>query len=52
MRYEKNLFLIFLGDLFMSSSLNAQVVPNEKINERKLENATKIILQLQKELGD
>ncbi len=36
----------------MSSHLNAQVVSNEEINKTKLENATKIILQLQDEMSD
>ena len=36
----------------MSNSLNDEVVSNEKINEEKLENAKKIILQLQSEIRD
>lgn len=36
----------------MSNSLSAQVISNEEINEAKLENAKKIILQLQDEIGD
>ena len=34
----------------MPNNLNAQVISNEKINEAKLENATKIIRQLQNEM--
>ncbi len=36
----------------MSENLNNQVVSNEKISEIKLENARKIILQLQNEMSD
>ena len=49
---KKFLFLILLGGLFMSNSLSAQVISNEEINEVKLENAKKIILQLQDEMSD
>ena len=43
---------IFLGGLFMSNNLNAQVISNEVINQDRLENAKKIILQLQSEMHD
>ena len=36
----------------MSNNLNAQVISNEEINESKLENAKKIILQLQDEMSE
>ena len=36
----------------MVNDLNAQVISNEEINETKLENAKKIILQLQDEISD
>ena len=50
---KKNLFLIMvLGYLFMTNNLNAQVISNEEINEKKLDNAKNIILQLQKEMKD
>jgi len=49
---EKILFLILFGGLFMSNNLNAQVISNEKINDAKLLNAKKIILQLQDEIKD
>ena len=39
---KKFLFLIFLGYLFMSNNLNAQVVSNEEINKAKLLNAKKL----------
>ena len=41
-----------LSCLFMANSLSAQVISNEKIDEVKLENARKIILQLQDEMSD
>ena len=43
---------MMLGSLFMSSNLNAQVISNEEINAKKLDNARKIILQLQDEMKD
>jgi tRNA(Arg) A34 adenosine deaminase TadA len=49
---KKTLFLIFLGCLFMTNNLYAQVISNEEINKVKLENAEKIILQLQAELTE
>ena len=49
---KKNLFLTFLGCLFMANNLNAQVISNEEINNAKLLNAKKIILQLQDEMKD
>ena len=42
--------ITILGDLFMLT--NTQVVANEEIDNAKLENAKKIILQLQAEMAD
>lgn len=49
---KKILFLILFGGLFMSNNLNAQVISNEEVNDAKLLNAKKIILQLQDEIQD
>lgn len=49
---KKILFLTLLGGLFMSNNLNARVISNEEINDAKLNNAKKIILQLQDEMKD
>ena len=47
-----NLFLTFLGCLFMTNNMNAQVIANEEINDVKLLTAKKILLQLQNEMND
>lgn len=49
---KKTLLIMMLGSLFMSSNLNAQVISNEEINAKKLDNARNIILQLQDEMKD
>ena len=49
---KRILFLTFLGCVFMTNNLYAQIVSNEEINEAKLEKAEKIILQLQEEMSD
>ena len=49
---RKTLFSSLFAYLFRSKTSKAKAISNEKINLTKLENAKKIILQLQKELDD
>ena len=49
---KKILFSILFSCVFLCNTTQAQVVSNEEINPTKLENAKKIILQLQEEMGD
>ncbi len=49
---KKILFSILFSCVFLCNTTQAQVVSNEEINPTKLENAKKIILQLQAEMKD
>ena len=49
---KKILFSILFSCVFLCNTTQAQVVSNEEINPIKLENAKKIILQLQAEMKD